>query len=319
MTNNPIQGLPGEAFLNKYWIDETVRKMMEPLLYFNGKLPITNSTEKSFIYEVMENTATADLEDGIMSLPLPGGEEAALTRLNMSNISEVKARIPKVGYKIPLTRDLLSKTTVENELNIRMGKAAWGMAYYLNKLTIDTMVAGARASTYNIPYVWDSATGKQNPPADLVKMWFEYKNKGFPNRARDIFFEDSNMEDLVLELQNRDIKFVLDGNTLKVPEYPQLANMTFYNVEDQLTTGTSLTMDLSGGAVYPGAEIYRYIDQNFAVTPANPEQTEPADPTGIHVNIVTETQNPFTTFVEVWMHPLPVVKIDDLIMAQTGH
>jgi hypothetical protein len=193
------------------------------------------------------------------------------------------------------------------------------MAYYLNKLTIDTLLAGAKTSSYSIPYVWDSTTGKQNPPADLVKMWFEYKTKGFPNRARDILFEESNMEDLVLELQSRDIKFVLDGNTLKVPEYPQLANMTFYNVEDQLTAGTSLTMDLSGGAVYPGAEIYRYIDKNFAVTPANPEQKDPADPTGIHVNIVTEKENPFTTFVEVWMHPLPVVKIDDLIMAQAGH
>ena len=44
----PIQNLPGAAFLNKYWVDETLREAMNPLLFFNGLLPVTNSDSKAF-------------------------------------------------------------------------------------------------------------------------------------------------------------------------------------------------------------------------------------------------------------------------------
>lgn len=319
MANVPVQELPGDAFLNKYWLDQTLREKMDPLLFFNNKLPITDSTEKTFIYEVIENTATADLENGVMSLPLPGGEEAALTRLNMSNISEVKGRIPKIGYEIPLSRDLLSKTTIQSELELRIGKAAFGMSYYMNQLTLDTLIGGASAGSVSISPTWGSTTGTQDPVKDLINMWYDFKEKEYPNRAYDHFMETVNHQELIQYLSAREIEFNFDDErTVSIPSFPGLRGMRFHDVEDQMTHGTDLIMDLRGGAIYPGAEIYRYIDNEFAVRQANPDQPEENDPTGVHVNIYRETKNPYTTFVELWMHPLPVVKIDEMIKAQTG-
>lgn len=315
----PIQNLPGAAFLNKYWIDETLREAMNPLLFFNGMLPITDSDSKAFIYDKIENTATADLEDGVMSLPLPGGEEAALTRLNMSNISQVKGRIPKVGYMVPLSRDLLSQTNIQNEMEIRLGKAAFGMSYYMNQLTIDALAAGATAGSVSIGTTWGDSSGDQNPVNDLIEMWFDFKEKEYPNRLYDGFVNTIHQKELMTYLSSIDADFSFeDERTLVIGDYPGLRGMKIHDCEDQVTEGTIIEMD-GRDSVYPGAEIYRYIDNDFAVKVANPDApAEAPDPTGVHVNIYTEQKNPYTTFLEVWMHPLPVVKISELIKAQTG-
>jgi hypothetical protein len=314
----PIMNLPGAAFLNKFWLDQQLREKMNPLLYFNGILPVTDSTEKQFLYEVIENTATVDLEDGVMSLPLPSGEEAALSRLEMSNISQVKGRIPKVGYMIPLSRDLLSKSTIQNEMEMRIGKAAFGMSYYMNSLIIDTLVAGATSGTVSISPTWGSATGSQDPIKDLINMWYDFKEKEYPNRMNDIFCETVTHQEAIQYLSSMDIDFTLqDERTISVDTYPGLRGLKIHDVEDQLPHGTAIELD-GNPSVYPGAEIYRYIDNDFAVRVANPDNGGVADPTGVHVNVWTETKNPFTTFVELWMHPLPVVKIAKMIKAQTG-
>lgn len=316
----PIQNLPGAAFLNKYWLDQTLREAMNPLLFFNGMLPVTNSDSKAFIYDVIENTATKDLEDGVMSLPLPSGEEAALSRLNMSNISQVKGRIPKIGYKIPLSRELLSQTNIQNEMEMRIQKAAFGISYYLNDLTLDTLSAGATAGGVTIETTWGDASGEQTPIEDLIDMWYDFKEKEYPNRMNDVFLETANHQEIVKYLTSKEIDFTFqDERTAIVDNYPGLRGMRLHDVEDQLTTGTAITMD-GRDSVYPGAEIYRYIDNDFAVRIANPDAGEGAkpDPTGVHVNIVTEQENPFTTFVELWMHPLPVVKVAKMIKKQTG-
>jgi hypothetical protein len=293
---------------------------MNPLLFFNGLLPVTDSDSKAFIYDVIENTATKDLEDGIMSLPLPSGEEAALSRLNMSNISQVKGRIPKIGYKIPLSYDLLSKTNIQNEMEMRIQKAAFGMSYYLNDLILDTLSAGATAGGVSIGTEWGDANGEQDIVTDLIKMWYDFKEKEYPNRLNDVFLETANHQEIVEYLSSRDIDFTFqDERTAVVDTYPGLRGMKLHDVEDQLTHGTAIGLD-GRDSVYPGAEIYRYIDNNFAVRVANPDAGEGAkpDPTGVHVNIVTEQENPFTTFVELWMHPLPVVKVSKMIKKQTG-
>jgi len=314
----PVQNLPGAAFLNKYWLDQTLREAMNPLLFFNGLLPVTDSDSKAFIYDVIENTATKDLEDGVMSLPLPGGEEAALTRLNMSNISQVKGRIPKVGYKIPLSRDLLSQTNIQNEMEMRVQKAAFGMSYHMNDLIIDTLSAGATAGTVSITNTWGS--GDEAPVDDLIAMWYDFKEKEYPNRMFDVMAETVNHQEFVQYLSSIDVDFTFqDERTVVVDSYPGLRGMRIHDCEDQLTHGTAITLD-GRDNVYPGAEVYRYIDNDFAVRKANPEAGEGAkpDPTGVHVNVYTEQKNPYTTFVELWMHPLPVVKVAKMIKKQTG-
>lgn len=316
----PIQNLPGAAFLNKYWVDETLREAMNPLLFFNGLLPVTNSDSKAFLYDVIENTATADIEDGVMSLPLPGGEEAALTRLEMSNIEQEKGRIPKVGYVIPLSYDLLNQSNIQNEMQIRLQKAAFGMSYHMNQLIIDTLSAGATAGGVSIGTEWGDSSGEQDPVSDLIKMWYDFKEKEYPNRMFDVMTETVNHQEFVEYLSTRDIDFTFqDERTIVVDTYPGLRGMRVHDCEDQLPHGTSITMD-GRDTVYPGAEVYRYIDPNFAVQVANPEGGEGAkpDPTGVHVNVVTEEKNPFTTFLEVWMYPLPVVKVSKMIKKQTG-
>lgn len=314
--------LPGEAFLNDFYIDQELRAALEPGLYFNNVLPINDTTERSVIYNVLENTAAKDLEDGIMSLPAPAGEEAALTKLKMRNVSELKGKIPKIGYEFDVSRETLnSKNKTLADLNLKIKKAAYGVTYAVNALSLAKFAASAKASTYSIPTTWGDASGKQNPIADLIEGFYEFKNKEYPNMARNWFMHDTNHKELVQYLTNREIDFSFgaDGRTLTVPGKAALANMSFKNVEDQFTLNSALAMDLTNPqSIYPGAEYWRYIDPKFAVQVPQADPKEETQYTGVHVNITEMEKNPFTTTVEVWLNILPVVKIEDVIMTQAG-
>lgn len=314
------QVLPGEAFLNKYVLDTKLRKNLEPLLYFNNVLPTTDVDEERFIYEVLENTAAKDLNDGVMTLPMPSGEEAGLTELKMTNISQEKGRTFQIGYAMKLSRDMLrNKARTESELNIRIAKAAWGMAYSINKLTIDSLLASARVSTYSPSVTWGSTTNNQKPLLDLIKGWYEYKSPEYPNRAMNWLMETTNHQELVEYLTVNEIDFnFLNENTIQIGGYPALKNMQFTDVEDQLTHGTSVVADLRGGSIYPGAEMYRLNDPEFAIQRANPDQNTPPDYTGVHVNVTRMDTKPFTTTVEIWTDLVPIVKVEDVIMKQDG-
>lgn len=312
--------LPGEEFLNNFYFDKELRAAIEPELYFNNLVPTNDATERKVIYDVLENTASKDLDDGIMSLPAIAGEEAALNKLNMSNISELKGRIPKIGYAIDLSRDVLnSKSKTISDLNLKIKKAAYGISYTLNSLSLTKFGAAAKTSGYSVPITWGSDTGKQNPVADLIEGFYEFKTKDYPNMARNWFMHDTNHKELVQYLTNRDIEFSLggDGRTLTVPGKAALAGMEFRNVEDQYTENSALAMDLSPN-LYCGAEYWRYIDPKFAVQVPSADPNEENEYTGVHVNITEMEKNPFTTTIEVWLNILPVVKVPDVIMTQAG-
>lgn len=314
--------LPGEEFLNDFFIDKELRAILEPSLYFNNILPTTDATERSVIYDILENTASKDLDDGIMSLPAPVGEEAALNKLKMRNISQLEGKIPKIGYEIDISRETLnSKNRTLSDLNLKIKKAAYGVSYAVNALTLSKLGAAAKASTYTPAVTWGSTTGKQNPVADMIEGFYEFKSKDYPNMARNWFMNDINHKEAVQYLTNREIDFSLgaDGRTLTVPGKAALANMTFKNVEDQYTEGKSLVMDLSNPAtIHPGAEYLRYIDPKFAVQQPAADPNEENTYTGVHVNITEMEKNPFTTTIEVWLNILPITKIEDVIMEQSG-
>jgi hypothetical protein len=313
------QTLPGEEFLNPFYLDQELREVTEPLLYFNGVLPNTDATERDIIYDQIKNTAAADLEDGVMSLPMPSGEESALTKLKMRNISRMEGSIPKIGYEMDISRDVLaSKERTLSDLNLKMKKAGYGIAYMCNKLTLDALAAGAKTSTYSVPYVWDSATGKQNPIADLLGAYYDFKVKGYGNRAMNWFFNENNHQELTQYLTDNDIDFVFSGeDKIQITGKTAVSNLEIRDVGDQYTEGSYLAMDLRP-QVHPGAETFRYIDPKFAVEKANPDQTEVPDYTGMHINVTTMDKNPFTTTVEAWVNFLPVVKVEDVIMNGTG-
>lgn len=317
-----VNTLPGEAFLNPFYFDKELRGALEPTLYFNNLVPINDATERSVIYEVLENTASKDLDDGVMSLPAPAGEESALTKLKMRNVSELKGKIPKIGYEMDISRDVLaSKAKTMSDLNLKIKKAAYGISYAVNSLSLSKFGAAAKTSSYSVPVTWGSDTGKQNPIRDLIEGFYEFKTKDYPNMARNWFMHDTNHKELVQYLTNREIDFDLgmDGRTLTVPGKAALANMSFKNVEDQYTENSALAMDLSNpSGIYPGAEYWRYIDPKFAVQQPPRDPNEENQYTGVHVNITEMDKNPFTTTVEVWLNILPVAKIEDVIMNQTG-
>jgi hypothetical protein len=314
--------LPGEEFLNEFYIDQELRAVMENQLYFNGILPQTDTTERSVVYDVIKNTASKDIADGTMTIPMPAGEEAALTELKMTNISEMKGKIPKIGYQFNLSEEVLSsKARTISELDLRTKKAGYGMAYAANILTVKALSAGAKSSGYSPAKVWNDTSGKQNPINDITSFSFDFINKGYPNRALNYYMNQDKLEQLAIYCNNRDtnISYTIDPQQqfMTIEGIPSLAGMKFWNVFDEYTAGHFLTLD-TRPTVHPGAEILRYIDPKHGVQVANPDNQGTPDYTGICVNVDQETKNPFGTTVEVWMNMLPIVKIGDVIMDGAG-
>lgn len=306
--------LPGEQFLNPFYIDQELRAAMEPQLYFNGVLPQTDVTERNVIYDMIENTAAADVAAGVSTIPMPTGEDAALTELKMTNISEMKGKIPKIGFEFDLSREmLLNKARTSSELDLRLKKAGYIMAYALNNMTIDALSTNATASTHVPSVAWDASSGKQNPIKDITSFYFDFINKEYPNRANTFFMNQNHIEAFVEHLNDAELDYTFENeNVISVPGSPSLQNMKFVNVYDQYTDNHLLMMDLRP-QVHPGAEIWRYNDPEFGVQAANPQSGTP-DYTGIHVNVTREDKNPFPTTVEIWMNVLPTVKIAEVIV-----
>ena len=313
--------LPGEEFLNPFYIAPTLEALMNPTLYFNGILPQTPSTERSFVLDVVKNTAAADIASGAMTIPMPAGEESGLTELSMTNISEMKGKIPKVGYEFDLSEEMLaSSARTLSELDLRMKKAAYGMSYAQNLLTIQAMSAGAKASGFTPAKTWNDTSGKQNPINDITSYQFDFINKGYPNRALSWFMNQDKLEQLALYANNRDnCSYTIDPaqQFMTIEGVPSLAGMKFYNTFDEYTSGHLLTFD-PRPSVHPGAEIMTYVDPKHGVQLANPDNNGVPDYSNICVNITYEEKNPFGATVEVWTNVLPIVKIGDVIMDGTG-
>ena len=309
--------LPGEAFLNEFWLDPTLRELLEPQLYFNNLIPTTDATERAVIYNQINNTAAKDIENGVMSLPMPAGEESGLTKLKMTNISELKGKIPKIGYSFELSRDLLeNKAKTENWLNTCIKKAAYGISYMVNSLTLDRIQKG-RSNPTTPSITWGSDTGKQNPIEDLINSWYDYKQKGYANRAYFQYFNTINHKELVQYLTNREIEFQYeDANTITIPGVASLKNRKFIDVEDQYPEGSYATLDLSP-TVDPGIAMWRYIDPEFAVEQPSPDGNG-TQYTGVHINTSRMDKNPFTTTVEMWLNILPVLTNKDVVMNSNG-
>jgi|GEM_PF-6624703 len=306
--------LPGEAYLNPFKLDEELREIVEPQLFFNNLAPNTDTTERAVIYDVLENTANKDLQDGVMTLPAPAGEEAALTKLKMRNITSLEGKIPKIGYEFDISRDVLSSSVrTISDLNVKMKKAGYGISYAVNKFTLQVLQAGAKELTYNPTTVWDSNTGDQNPIKDMIEAWYDFIDYGYPNRAYTTFLHFNNHKELAEFLIDMDIDFQFVGeNIIEITGNPAMAGRQFYNVNDQYTEGKYLTMDLRPN-VHPGFETYRYIDPKFGIEIPKADPNEATTYTGININVTTMDKNPFTTTVEMWLNYLPVVKIEDVI------
>ena len=310
------QVLPGEAFLNKYYLDERLRMYLEPALYFNGKLPTKTTTSRSFIYDVQDNTAAQDIADGVMTLPLPTDESAGLTELKMTEISERKGRALSLGYRVPVSPEKLTEQVrAESEIDLITSKMAYGISYKANKLILDTLYNGATSSSYSPGATWATSTDILK---DIIEVWYEMKQPAYANRAINWFLNTVNHKEMVEHLNDLDIDFQLNDNVLTIPNKPQLSQMEFMDVEDQMTEGNGLIMDLRGGAIYPGAEVYRYIEPDHAVRALDGDGNPTNNFTGIHVNVDVLTKKPFTRYIEMWINLVPVIKNDDVILKQAG-
>jgi hypothetical protein len=309
------QTLPGEAYLNKVYIEQTIMEYLEPYLAFNEVLQPVDISQAVFNYKKREMTVSQQITDEIMGEPVPGGEFYQFNEVQLKNISQEDGRSYRLGYEIAFTRDDLMQTDIVDEYEYGLQAMGFGIAMAVNKMILAGFISEAAAGTASIDYVWGSETGKQNPLGDLRKMYFAHKSADKPQRITDFYQNTENVQELLDYCDSRDIEW----NEIR-PDVYQIAKnpvrgYTIHDVNDMIDEGHSLNLDQSGSR-YVGATLYRTFDPKFIVQKANDKQL--GDPTALHINIVEDDSAPHLTKIEAWLQMGLAIKEPSVIQYQDG-
>lgn len=315
-----VQSLKPEYFLNKHNIERLFIKNMEPALHFNGILPVTDIDSSDFTYIEDDLTATKDITDGVQGEPMPAGEMSQLTEISISDVSQKVGKIYKMGYKIKFSRDVLRRQDIIDEFQRTYHNVGFGIAYKINGMLINGLTGGAGAGKATIPVTWGSDTGKQNPLEDIIKSSFAYKLPTKPRRLTGIYLNETNYEELLIWCYDNDHKWERDPTGATVLQVPQMLGMSFFDVDDQISEGYWLGMDIRP-QIYPGATVYRSIDPKFSSAGANqknPQEGATRDQTVINVNVKEQDEYPFITVIDVWTEMGLAIKDSTGIQYQNG-
>lgn len=309
------QKLPGEAYLNKIYIEQVIMEYLEPNLPFNEVLPPVDISQSVFNYKQREMTVSQQIDQGIMGEPVPAGEFYQFNEVQLTNISERDGRSYRLGYGLKFTRDALMQEDIVNEYEIGLQAMGFGISYAVNRMIIAALTGEAASPKAAISYVWGSGTGKQNPLADLRKMYFAHKSEDKPQRLTDFYQNTENVQEILDYCDSRDIEYdEVSTDVYQISKNP-VRGYKVHDVGEGITEGTSLNLDQSGNS-YIGATLYRTQDPKFAVQKANNEQL--GDPTALHVNIYDETEAPHRTVIEAWLQLGIAVKEPTVIQLQDG-
>ena len=292
----PIITLSAEKMLRKEFVERAILTKMKPQLYFLDIFPVVDlGGATTFTHFIDDKNAEDDIQNGVMSEPLPVTELSELTKIDVSPISKRTGDTYQFGYAFEYSEAKLKENGFIDEVQRAIDRMAYGMARKLNGDIFNTMDTYAQSGITLNDGQWDESAQIND---DIIDLKYKFE---------DATFQEYTLTDMYLNTtQMREAeKFykALDGGF----QPNNTEGIALHNVKSAITSGTAYCIDKN---VKP-MTIYKNV---------NPKHSTLSNPISGLININTYEQDkyPFKKGMEVWMECGIAVKHSQAIVKQTG-
>ena len=292
----PIITLSAEKMLRKEFVERAILTKMKPQLYFLDIFPVVDlGGATTFTHFIDDKNAEDDIQNGVMSEPLPVTELSELTKIDISPISKKTGDTYQFGYAFEWSEAKLKENGFIDEVQRAIDRMAYGMARKINGDIFNTMDAYAQSGITLNDGQWDDSAQIND---DIIDLKYKFE---------DATFQEYTLTDMYLNTtQMREAeKFykALDGGF----QPNNTEGISLHNVKNAITSGTAYCIDKN---VRP-MTIYKNV---------NPKHSTLSNPISGLININTYEQDkyPFKHGMEVWAEMGIAVKHSQAIVKQTG-
>ena len=292
----PIITLSAEKMLRKEFVERAILTKMKPQLYFLDIFPVVDlGGATTFTHFIDDKNAEDDIQNGVMSEPLPVTELSELTKIDISPISRKTGDTYQFGYAFEYSEAKLKENGFIDEVSRAIDRMAYGMARKINADIFNTMDTYAGAGITLNDGQWDDSAQIND---DIIDLKYKFEDQTFQEYTlTDMYLNTTQMREVE--------KFykALDGGFN--PSNTEGVSLT--NTKTAVTSGTAYCIDKNVKPI----TIYKNV---------NPKHSTLSNPKSGLININTYEQDkyPFKKGMEVWAEMGIAVKHSQAIIKQTG-
>lgn len=283
-----------EAALNPKFIEKTIMKKMDPLLYFKDLFPVVDlKGATTFKFYVDDESAEDEIQAGKMQRPVTVTELGDLSKVKITPISKKLGDTYMFGLSMEFSQEVLDNQEYSDEVLRAVDRYSYAMARKINLDHIDTMLDYASAPSVDLKDgSWDTSSAIDE---DIITMQESLDQEGYDYELTDFYVPKQQY------YQTKRFYNSLDGKFN--PSDVEGSGMT--NVKSNLKKGGLLAMDKK---IQP-LTTYKNINKKYSVDPKN---------SLVNVNRYTQEKWPYKEIVDIWSHMGIAVKHPRAILYQTG-
>ena len=287
----PIITLSSDKMLRKEFIERAIMKKMSPQLYFLNLFPVVDlDGATTFSYFRDDVSAEDDIQTGVMSEPLPVSELSALSKIDISTITNKTGDTYQFGYAMEYSEAKQKENGFVDEVARAIDRMSYGMARKLNGDIFNCMDQFASATPITLnDGTWDASAQIND---DIVDMKYSFEDQeGWDYNLTDAFVNTQNFRELNKFYSALDGQFTPDD----------CEGVGFTNTKTAVSEGTLYGIDKNIKPI----TIYKNTNPKHSTMNGGL----------INVNTYTQDHYPFSTTIEVWMevgiackHPTAILK-----------
>ena len=292
----PIITLSAEKMLRKEFVERAILTKMKPQLYFLDIFPVVDlGGATTFTHFIDDKNAEDDIQNGVMSEPLPVTELSELTKIDISPISKKVGDTYQFGYAFEYSEAKLKENGFIDEVARAIDRMAYGMARKINNDIFNIMDTYAQSGITLNDGDWGSSAQIND---DLIDLKYKFEDQTFQEYTlTDMYLNTNQMREA-----NKFYKALNGGFNPNDVE-----GIEFHNTKTTVTDGTAYCIDKNVKPI----TIYKNV---------NPKHSTLSNPVSGLININTYEQDkyPFKKGMEVWSEMGVAVKHSQAILKQTG-
>lgn len=292
----PIITLSAEKMLRKEFVERAILTKMKPQLYFLDIFPIVDlGGATTFTHFIDDVNAEDDIQNGVMSEPLPVTELSELTKIDISPISKKTGDTYQFGYAFEWSEAKLKENGFIDEVQRAIDRMAYGMARKINADIFNTMDTYAQSGITLNDGDWSDSAQIND---DLIDLKYKFE---------DQTFQEYTLTDMYLNTaQVREANKFYKALTGEFNE-SDVEGIEFHNTKTTVSAGTAYCIDKNIKPI----TIYKNV---------NPKHSTLSNPVSGLININTYEQDkyPFKHGMEVWAEMGIAVKHSQALLKQTG-
>lgn len=292
----PIITLSAEKMLRKEFVERAILTKMKPQLYFLDIFPVVDlEGATTFTHFIDDKNAEDDIQNGVMSEPLPVTELSELTKIDISPISKKTGDTYQFGYAFEWSEAKLKENGFIDEVARAIDRMAYGMARKINVDIFNIMDTYSQSGITLNDGSWDTSAQIND---DIIDLKYKFEDQTFQEYTLTDMYLNTNQ----IREANKFYK-ALDGGF----NMSNVEGVEFHNTKSTVADGTAYCIDKN---VKP-LTIYKNV---------NPKHSTLSNPVSGLININTYEQDkyPFKHGMEVWAEMGVAVKHSNAMVKQTG-